>query len=121
MVAALSNGLRVALIGVLAYQFDAPLHGPVHMLHGLFVAAIGYVVLFAGLRWLARGEGPLPAAKVPGALRPVLRVPVFPVAVLALAFWWVCGRAAHAPDVEPAARRWRSARPTGQWTLRTER
>jgi len=54
LVAALSNGLRVALIGILAY-FDvgSPLHGPFHILHGLLVAGIGYVVLFAGLRLLA--------------------------------------------------------------------
>jgi EpsI family protein len=54
-IAALSNGLRVALICVLAYyEVGSPLHGPFHVLHGLFVAAIGYVVLFAGLRLLAR-------------------------------------------------------------------
>ena len=53
VLAALSNGLRVALIGLLAYfEVGSPLHGPFHMLHGLFVAGIGFVVLFAGLRWL---------------------------------------------------------------------
>jgi EpsI family protein len=53
VVAALSNGLRVALIGTLAYlEVGSPLHGPFHMLHGLFVAGIGYVVLFVGLRLL---------------------------------------------------------------------
>jgi len=53
-IAALSNGLRVALIGVLAYlDIGSPLHGPFHVLHGLFVAGIGYVVLFAGLRVLS--------------------------------------------------------------------
>ena len=54
IVAALSNGLRVALIGTLAYyEVGSPLHGPFHVLHGLFVAGVGYVVLFAGLRVLA--------------------------------------------------------------------
>ena len=53
-VAALSNGLRVALIGFLAYhEFGSALHGPFHTLHGLFVSVIGYIVLFAGLRLLA--------------------------------------------------------------------
>jgi EpsI family protein len=53
-VAATSNGLRVALICALAYyEVGSPLHGPFHILHGLFVAGIGYVVLFAGLRVLA--------------------------------------------------------------------
>ena len=59
LIAALSNGLRVALIGALAYaEIGSPLHGPAHMLHGLFVSGIGYVVLLAGLRVLApRGAG----------------------------------------------------------------
>jgi EpsI family protein len=58
VVAALSNSLRVALIGVLAYyDIGAPLHGPGHVLHGLFVSGIGYVVLLVGLRWL-RGAPP---------------------------------------------------------------
>jgi EpsI family protein len=54
-IAALSNALRVTLIGILAHaQVGSPLHGPFHVLHGLFVAGIGYVALFAGLRLLAR-------------------------------------------------------------------
>ena len=53
VVAALSNGLRVALIGILSYfEIGSPLHGPFHVLQGLFVAGIGYVALFAGLRLL---------------------------------------------------------------------
>lgn len=61
-IAALANGLRVAMIGVLAYwDFGAPLHGPGHVLHGLFVAGIGYVALFAGLQMLETGDVPAPA------------------------------------------------------------
>lgn len=61
-VAAFSNGLRVALIGLLAYrEVGSALHGPFHVLHGLFVAGIGYVVLFAGLRILTP-HGGAPAA-----------------------------------------------------------
>jgi EpsI family protein len=72
LIAALSNGLRVALICVLAhYEVGSALHGPFHVLHGLFVAGIGYVVLFAGLRALApkdgaRREAPAPAAAPAG-------------------------------------------------------
>jgi EpsI family protein len=52
-VAGISNGLRVALIGILSYfEIGSPLHGPFHILQGLFVAGIGYVALFAGLRVL---------------------------------------------------------------------
>jgi len=65
VVAALSNGLRVALIGVLAYlEIGSPLHGPLHMLHGLFVAAIGYVVLFVGLRLLQEPDEEVPSKSV---------------------------------------------------------
>jgi EpsI family protein len=57
LIAALSNGLRVALICTLAYyELGSPLHGPFHVLHGLFVAGIGYVALFVGLQLLSRGE-----------------------------------------------------------------
>lgn len=56
-IAALSNSLRVAMIGVLAYfEIGSPLHGPFHVLHGLFVSGIGYVVLFVGLRLLSRND-----------------------------------------------------------------
>ncbi len=68
LVAALSNGLRVALICALAYyEVGSPLHGPFHVLHGLFVAGIGYVVLFAGLRVLAPRNDREPAAEPAGS------------------------------------------------------
>ena len=70
-VAVLSNGLRVALIGLLAYhEVGSPLHGPFHVLHGLFVSGIGYVALFAGLKALAPRNGS-PAARA--NLLPTLR------------------------------------------------
>jgi EpsI family protein len=59
LIAGFSNGLRVALIGALTYlEIGSPLHGPMHVLHGLFVAAVGYVALFVGLRLLSRAERP---------------------------------------------------------------
>jgi exosortase len=58
VIAALANGLRVALIGALAYwEIGSPLHGPFHVLHGLFVAGVGYVALFSGLHLLERRHG----------------------------------------------------------------
>ena len=40
------------MIGALVYyDIGAPLHGPAHVLHGLFVSGIGHVALFVGL-WL---------------------------------------------------------------------
>ena len=57
LIAALSNGLRVGLIGILSYlEVGSPLHGPFHILQGLFVAGIGYAALFLGLRFIGRKE-----------------------------------------------------------------
>ena len=70
IVAILSNGLRVAFIGALQYygiSEPADLHGPYHVLQGMFVAVVGYAALFAGAWFLReRGEAthrppPLPA------------------------------------------------------------
>ena len=58
-VSALANSVRVALIGMLAYyDLSGDLHGPYHMLHGVFVSLIGYVVIFGGLWVLSRGQQP---------------------------------------------------------------
>ena len=92
LVAALSNGLRVALIAALAYyEVGSPIHGPFHVLHGLFVAGVGYVVLFAGVRVLAprneRQSAPVEAPPVgsPSVIRN--RFAPFPAsAVLILVF-----------------------------------
>jgi EpsI family protein len=64
LVAAMANSLRVALIGTLSYaEIGSPLHGPFHVLHGLFVAGIGFVVIFVGLRVLEeRGHSTRPMA-----------------------------------------------------------
>jgi len=58
-VAILSNGLRVALIGFIAYHnIGGDLHGPligsVHLLEGLAVAFVGYAALFAGVWALSK-------------------------------------------------------------------
>jgi EpsI family protein len=81
LIAALSNGLRVAMIGVLAYyEIGSPLHGPFHVLHGLFVAGIGYVVLFVGLRLLSTRDArarPAPVKSLPQGGRFVSRGAAF--------------------------------------------
>ncbi len=57
VVAVLSNSLRVALIGVLSYlKIGGDIHGPFHVLQGMFVAVVGYVALFAGAWALSRTE-----------------------------------------------------------------
>jgi len=60
VVSALANSLRVALIGMLAYyDLSGDLHGPYHILHGVFVSLIGYAVIFGGLWVLSRGQLPV--------------------------------------------------------------
>lgn len=49
VIAALSNGLRVAIMGFLAYYgISATLHGPGHILQAMFVSFVGFIVLFIG-------------------------------------------------------------------------
>ena len=49
IMAVLANGLRVSLIGALAYyNLAGDLHGPYHVLHAMFVSVFGYIVLFVG-------------------------------------------------------------------------
>lgn len=56
LIAVLANGLRVALIGVLSYYgITKEIHGPHHVLHGLFVSFVGYAAIFGGL-WLISGN-----------------------------------------------------------------
>jgi EpsI family protein len=56
VVALLTNGLRVAVIGVVAYWglSGADIHGPGHLLQGMSVAVIGFVTVFSTIYLLAR-------------------------------------------------------------------
>jgi exosortase len=54
-IALLSNGLRVAIIGALSYyRLSEAVHGPGHILQGLFVSSFGFVALVAAVGLLAR-------------------------------------------------------------------
>jgi EpsI family protein len=56
IVAVISNGLRVSLIGALSYYgLNPTIHGPFHVLQGIFVSFIGYFALFAGVAVLRKG------------------------------------------------------------------
>ncbi len=90
-IAVAANSLRVALIGVLAYyEVGDALHGPFHVLQGLFVSIVGYGALFVGLWVLSRGQGPLPSPRSGAARgsdaspRSVPRVGVLAALVLVL-------------------------------------
>lgn len=55
-VAVMSNGVRIALIGALSYYgLNPTVHGPYHVLQGMFVSVIGYCALFAGFTVLRKG------------------------------------------------------------------
>ena len=57
IIAVASNGLRVALIGVLSYYgISSVLHGPFHVLEAMSVSILGYIGLFIVLWILSRGE-----------------------------------------------------------------
>ncbi len=105
-IAALANGLRVALIGTLLYyEVGSPLHGPFHVLHGLFVAGIGYVVLFVGLRLLETDQPSIsaPIVKPDGsAAAPPDRWRLLDACGLAVAFWTLVF-VGVAPDARPIA------------------
>jgi len=56
IIALTANGLRVALIGAFSYYgIGDNIHGPFHMLQGLFVSVVGYAALFGGVFILAGG------------------------------------------------------------------
>jgi EpsI family protein len=91
LIAAFANSLRVAMIGALVYfDLGAPLHGPAHVLHGLFVSAIGHVALFVGL-WLLtpRGEAAAPTAAAPIAGTPAGAPALSPALMLGTAIVWL--------------------------------
>lgn len=53
----LANSVRVTLIGFLSYyNLAGDLHGPLHVLHAMVVSFAGYIVLFAGVWILSKGE-----------------------------------------------------------------
>ena len=64
-IALLSNGLRVAIIGALSYfKLSEAVHGPGHILQGLFVSSFGFVALVAAVGILAK-RFPRPVAATP--------------------------------------------------------
>jgi len=53
-IAILSNGLRIAIIGGLShYQLSANIHGPGHILQGLFVSSAGLIALQIAIGYLS--------------------------------------------------------------------
>ena len=68
MIAVLSNGIRIAIIGILShYELTNNLHGPGHLLQGLFVSSIGIIALQAAIVYMSRrypkSQAPPPASR----------------------------------------------------------
>lgn len=57
MVGIIVNPLRIMLISLWTYHGGEGVHGPSHLLHGLFVSQVGFALLFAGAWALARMPG----------------------------------------------------------------
>jgi EpsI family protein len=129
IVALLANALRVALIGFLAYHgLSHDLHGPGHILQGMFVAVIGYAAIFAGLSFLSRSSGPAgstPAVTgpltsyTPAVLSGAATVPaavalaaILPLGLLHLA---PAAQAVTSPPLTDAIGEWHSTGPEAQW------
>ena len=64
MVAIMANWIRVTVMGVYAQSGGKDLHGPYHILQGLFVDWVAFAFLFAGAWLLSRLEkaAPTPAS-----------------------------------------------------------
>jgi EpsI family protein len=62
LIAALSNGVRVATVSVLAYYgirgADGDIHGPYSLLRSLLVSGIGFVALFWLISWFRDDDAP---------------------------------------------------------------
>jgi EpsI family protein len=57
VIAILFNGLRVTLVGMMVYGGDTTYsHGPFHVFQGMFVAWVGFIVLFVGAWRLSKRE-----------------------------------------------------------------
>jgi exosortase len=64
LIALLSNGLRVAIVAVLAFHdirgANGDIHGPFALLRSLVISGVGYVALFALIHWFSDRRPPAP-------------------------------------------------------------
>jgi EpsI family protein len=71
-----ANGVRIAIIGILLESgVTANTHGPSHVLQGLFVAAVGYLVIGAGIWMLRSRSGALSSRAGVTARSPIVASP----------------------------------------------
>lgn len=75
-VAIFSNGLRIAIIGVLShYQLSASTHGPGHVLQGLFVSTAGIIALQIAVSYMSHRYPKPRKPAPPDSGRVFVRVP----------------------------------------------
>jgi exosortase len=64
LIALLSNGLRVAIVALLAFHdirgANGDIHGPFALLRSLLISGVGYVALFALIHWFSDRHPPAP-------------------------------------------------------------
>lgn len=65
MIAIVANWIRVTIMGVYAQSGGKDLHGPYHILQGLFVDWVAFAFLFVGAWLLGRLEKPVPTPALP--------------------------------------------------------
>ena len=74
-IALFSNGLRIAIIGFLShYELTKNIHGPRHLLQGMFVSAFGLIALHAAVMFMAR-RYPKPPHQTVTVVPPAIRLP----------------------------------------------
>jgi exosortase len=74
-IALFSNGLRVAIIGLLSYyELTRNIHGPGHLLQGMFVSAVGLIAVHAAVMLMAR-RYPRPRQQTVSAAPPGASLP----------------------------------------------
>ncbi len=83
IIAILANSLRVTLIGILSYlNIGGPVHGPYHILQGLFVSFVGYAALIVATWVLSKkpqpGSPQAPKNEI-GASRVARDAPINPI------------------------------------------
>lgn len=95
LIALMANGLRVALIGVWTtyHGAEGDVHGPFHVLQGVFVSWIGFIALFAGAWLLGRRRTAGTISLHNGPRRPGLTEPALATGPVRLMMPWTIAMA----------------------------
>lgn len=68
VIAALGNGVRIGLIGIFAYNdVGSAVHGPFHILQGVIISVLGFLVILVGITLLGSKQRKKAAPAVTGA------------------------------------------------------